>query len=122
MLMQFYAFADETEEQRLGLMATIRQSMSGVIRPLGELLTEMPVSPEHPGKTAGPGFELYTDLRLPNHTRNAWIIFHERLLTEAQECGRLSCLKEAPPRLAYLYQNLARLATNIERLMKVRGW
>jgi hypothetical protein len=119
MLMQFYAFAGEAPEQREDLRATIRQMMSGVVRPLGEILTQMPARANLPGKTAGPGFEFYTDLRVPSDRRNSWLIFHERLVHEAQACERLAQKDGAPRRLAFLHENLEGLARNVERYMNL---
>jgi rubrerythrin len=119
MLMQFYAFAGEAFEQREGLRATIRQMMSGVVRPLGEILTQMPARADLPGKTAGPGFEFYTDLRVPSDRRNSWLIFHERLVHEAQACKRLAQKDGAPQRLALLHENLEGLARNVQRYMNL---
>jgi rubrerythrin len=115
MLMQFYAFAGEAFEQREGLRATIRQMMSGVVRPLGEVLTRLPAGPDHPGMTAGPGFEFYTDLRIPSDRKNSWAIFQERLVHEAKECARLAQKDGAPRRLGFLQENLEGLARNTQR-------
>jgi rubrerythrin len=118
MLMQFYTFADD-EPRHEALRATIRQAMSGVIRPLGEILVRMPIGETYPGLTAGAGFEFYTDLRIPHQTENSWTIFLERLVHEASECDRLSRKPEAPPRLAFLQENLEGLARNVERCIKL---
>jgi hypothetical protein len=115
MLMQYYAFAGEPTAQRDGLRASCRQAMSGVLRPLGEVLAQMPIGPSAPGQTAGPGFEFYTDLRLPHQTASSWLLFHERLRHEATECDRLSRKPGAPPRLRFLQQNLTGLANNVQR-------
>jgi len=58
--------------------------MFDVIEPLGEILTTLPVGPEHPGRTAGPSFELFyqPDYLLP-HRRAAWIIMAEHLTDAA---------------------------------------
>jgi rubrerythrin len=119
MLMQFYAFADDSTEQREGLRATARQMMSGVVRPLGEILTQLPARDDLPGKTAGPGFEFYTDLRVPSSRRNSWIIIHERLAHEAEGCKRLALKARAPRRLAFLQENLEGLARNTQRYMSL---
>jgi hypothetical protein len=119
MLMQFYAFADDSTEQREGLRATARQMMSGVVRPLGEILTQLPARDDLPGKTAGPGFEFYTDLRVPSSRRNSWIIIHERLAHEAEGCKRLALKAGAPQRLAFLQENLEGLARNTQRYMSL---
>jgi Ferritin-like len=119
MLMQFYAFAGESTEQREGLRATARQMMSGVIRPLGEILTQLPARDDLPGKTAGPGFEFYADLRVPSDRRNTWMIINERLAHEAEGCGRLAVKAGAPQRLAFLHENLEGLARNAQRYMNL---
>jgi hypothetical protein len=119
MLMQFYAFAGESTGQREGLRATVRQMMSGVVRPLGEILTQLPARDDLPGKTAGPGFELYTDQRVPSNRRNSWIIIHERLAHEAEGGKRLALKAGAPQRLAYLQENLEGLARNTQRYMNL---
>ena len=117
MLMQFYAFAGESTEQREGLRATARQMMSGVIRPLGEILTQLPARDDLPGETVGPGFEFYTDLRVPSDRRNSWIIIHEWFAHEAEGCKRLALKAGTPQRLAFLHENLEGLARNVQRYM-----
>jgi Ferritin-like len=54
--------------------------MFDVIEPLADLLTTLPVGPEHPGRTAGPTFELFyqPDYLLP-HRRAAWLLMSEHL-------------------------------------------
>ena len=76
-------------EQRLGVsndeqMKVLSQVAVGlmfdVIEPLGEILTTLPVGPEHPSRTAGPSFELFyqTDYLLQHRTA-AWLIMAEHL-------------------------------------------
>jgi Ferritin-like len=49
--------------------------MSGVLRLLGDLITTLPVGPEHPGRNAGPSFELfYEDDDLLAHRESAWTL------------------------------------------------
>ena len=49
--------------------------MLRVIKPLGDLITTLPVGPEHPGCTAGPSFELFyeSDYLMP-HREAAWTL------------------------------------------------
>lgn len=114
LLMQYFAFSTETPAQRSDLQAIIRRLMSGFVRPLAEVLTELPAGPENPGQTAGASFELYTDLRVPARARSSWIIFQERLRDQARACERLSQQPEAPPRLTPLAENLHLAAATIE--------
>ncbi len=115
MLLQYYAFAAEPTEQRVALRSTIRRTMSGVIRPLGETITEMPAGPAYPGQNGGPSFELYTDLRLPAQPTNAWRLLMERLDEAVEECGVLRTLPTAPPRLAIVHENLHLAALGLRR-------
>jgi CDGSH-type Zn-finger protein len=54
--------------------------MFDVIEPLADILTTLPVGPEHPGRTAGATFELFyqPDYLLP-HRRAAWLLMAEHL-------------------------------------------
>src|SRR5260370_7039948 len=68
--------------------------MVRVIKPLGDLITTLPVGPGHPGRTAGPSFELFyeNDYLMP-HQHAAWALVAERLdeaawLCEAIQSGR----------------------------------
>ena len=59
MLEHFFGSTSETPEQRAVLRASTSQMMSVAIRPLAEVLTELPaVGPESPA-TAGAPFEIY---------------------------------------------------------------
>lgn len=116
MLTQFYDYGGETPAQRAGLQASIRQSMSGVIRPLAEVLTELPVT-EGIDERAGPGFEIYSELQVPSQLSSRWTVLLERLQVAATECGRLAALGPEPlRRLGFLATNLELLAANLERL------
>jgi hypothetical protein len=117
MLLQYFSFAGESEAARSALRDTCRRLMSGVIRPLGEVLTELPAGPEHPGRTAGPSFELYGSVRAPVDPSRAWRLFHERLRDQAEVCDMLSRKSGAPPRLGFLATNLRLAAAAIRRAM-----
>jgi CDGSH-type Zn-finger protein len=79
MLIRFFAHTDETESELEHLSRGMLHLMTTVLRPLGEALTKMPVGPEAPGKTAGPGFGYNRDIHLLPHKRSAWVFFAERL-------------------------------------------
>ena len=87
-LHRFFNNIDETDAQRMTLADIAVGLMFEVIGPLGRYLTELPAGPEHPGRTAGPTFELFctSDYLLP-HRRAAWILLEERL-REAAAFGR----------------------------------
>jgi len=115
MLMQFYDYGGETRAQRAGLQASIRQSMSGIIRPIAEVLTELPAGEGIDG-TAGPGFELYGELQVPSHLPSRWVVLRERTRVAAAECRRLAQVEDGPlKRLGFIATNLDLLAANIDR-------
>ena len=65
--------------------------MAGVLRPLGDLITTLPVGPEHPGRTAGPSFELfYEDDDLLPHRESAWILLEERVRDASSFCHAIA--------------------------------
>ncbi|HEY2638425.1 MAG TPA: ferritin-like domain-containing protein [Streptosporangiaceae bacterium] len=82
-LYRLMSHIDESADQ-IGTLANVAVGlMTDVIGPLADILTTMPVGPEHPGRTAGATFELFyqPDYLLP-HRRAAWLIGAE-LLTGA---------------------------------------
>jgi hypothetical protein len=85
LLARYFAHTDETDDQ-LGVLAAVSMGlMRDAVMPLGGLVTRLPVGPEHPGRTAGPTFELFygADLLLP-HRHAAWTILEERLRVLAE--------------------------------------
>ena len=119
LLYRLLSRVDENDEQMKILSQVAVGLMFDVIEPLGEILTTLPVGAEHPGRTAGPSFELFyqPDYLLP-HRRAAWLIMAEHLtdaadLTEAQgdrrtapsSCGRSppatrGCTSSEQPRVS----------------------
>jgi hypothetical protein len=83
LLYRLMSHIDESADQ-IGTLATVAVDlMYDVIEPLADILSTMPVGPEHPGRTAGATFELFyqPDYLLP-HRRAAWLVGAE-LLTGA---------------------------------------
>jgi hypothetical protein len=97
---------DENDEQMKILSQVAVGIMFDVIEPLSEILTTLPVGPEHPGRTAGPSFELFyqPDYLLP-HRAAAWFIMAEHLTDAADLAERLG---EHEPRLAPVVEALRR--------------
>lgn len=79
-LARFFSGAED-DRRRAALANLLVGLMTDVIKPLGELVTQLPVGPEHPGATAGPSFELFyaSGYLLPDG-RAAWVLLHERLM------------------------------------------
>jgi hypothetical protein len=87
MLHRYFAHTEETKAQLATLSSAAVALMIGVLRPLGDLITTLPVGPEQPGMTAGPSFELFyeNDYLMP-HRAAAWALLEERVREAANFC------------------------------------
>lgn len=105
LLMQFFDPAGETTDQREAARDTARRAMSGLVRPLAEMLTELPATADPAGPTAGPPFELYGVLKIPANPRARFAIAAERFTAGGAEARKI--LKNEPQltRLAFLARN-----------------
>ena len=84
---------DVTKQEmlHLALATTAKHLMNWVIRPLGSLLTTLPVGPDRPGVLAGPAFEIVQpSFYVLPHRVAAWRILTERLEQLAGWADRLS--------------------------------
>jgi hypothetical protein len=88
MVERFFAHTEETDTQLATLANAALTLMLGAIRPLGDLLTTLPVGHDHAGPNAGPSFELFyeSDYLLP-HRQAAWALLEERVREAANFCG-----------------------------------
>ncbi len=93
LLSRYFAHTDESPEQ-LEVLADVSVGlMFTAIKALGTVVTTLPIGPDMPGVTAGPGFELFyqVDYLLP-HQEAAWVLMEERLRDAAAfavRCGEL---------------------------------
>ena len=115
-LARYFAHTDETDDH-LGVLAEVSVGlMKNVVKPLGGLVTRLPVGPEHPGRTAGPTFELFygADLLLP-HRDAAWTILEERmrLLAELGTRCKEVCSPLHLPTLTRITDSLVDLADQL---------
>jgi hypothetical protein len=108
LLYRFFQHTEETDAELRMLGETAVQMMRQVIRPLGELLTRLPVGPQAPGMTAGPSFMLTSATPVTPHKPAAWIILGERLRELAEVCDGLTA--GAPEVLVGVRQRLAAFA------------
>jgi len=90
MLIQYYSYGGENASQRVMLRDSCRRMMSAVVRPLAEVLTEMPATNEPEGGKAGPGFEIYSGMRLAPDRANRWTVLQERLRQEVEDSRALA--------------------------------
>jgi len=85
---RYFAHTEESDEQLATLADATVGIMLRVLRPLGNLITRLPVGTDHPGMTAGPSFELFyeNDYLMP-HREAAWALLEERLRENANFCA-----------------------------------
>jgi len=87
LLTRFFTHTDETDEQLDALIETAFALMGDVLAPLGRALTRLPAGPEHPGRTAGPTFEMYYQMGNFIPARGAaWALLSERAAVLAGHC------------------------------------
>jgi hypothetical protein len=91
MLEQFLSSTSPTPEQRAVLRASTSRMMSVAIRPLGEVLTELPAAGPGDPATAGAPFEVYDRGSVSPFPSARWTILLERLqavIDDARSLGR----------------------------------
>jgi hypothetical protein len=105
MLHRYFAHTEETDAQLATLSRATIGLMVGVLKPLGNLITTLPVGPEHPGMTAGASFELFyeNDYLVP-HRAAAWALLEERLRDAVNFCDRIQ--KSSDQRVATEIENV----------------
>ena len=96
-LNRFFTHTDETDEQLKVLVGAAFGLMAGVLRPLGRALTRLPAGPDHPGRTAGPTFEMYYQFgNFVPWREPAWALLSERAGLLAGRCQDAAALGGAP--------------------------
>jgi Ferritin-like len=111
LLARCFQHGEETDAELALLGRTAVAMMSQVIRPLGELLTRLPVGGWAPGWTAGPSFMVTSATPVTTHKPAAWTILGERLGELAAVCQALT--PAAPGVLAAVGARLAGLAASL---------
>ncbi len=112
-LIRYFIHGTESDEELTILSNVAVDAMFLLIKPLGELLTRLPVGPDLPGKMAGPSFEMYRAGNILPHRYGAWTVLHERLLELATYCDRLIKQPGAPQELAAVGANARQLADTL---------
>ncbi len=111
-LERYFAHTEETDAQLATLAGAAVTLMVGVLSPLGDLITTLPVGPQHPGRTAGPSFELfYEDDDLLPHRESAWVLLEERVRDASTFCGAVT--ENAPERVASALGPVGRALTAV---------
>lgn len=97
LLTRFFTHTDETDEQLGTLIGTAIELMAAVIRPLGTILTTLPVGPEHPGKRAGLTFQMHYAMgNFVPWRESAWALLHERMAFLVDRCEHARSHDGAP--------------------------
>jgi Ferritin-like len=112
-LIRYFIHGTEDDEELTTLSNVAVDVMFQLIKPLGELLTKLPVGPDLPGKMAGPSFEMYRSGNILPHRYGAWTVLHERLLELATYSDRLIKQPGAPQELAAVGANARQLAATL---------
>lgn len=103
---QFYAPVGESDAQRGEIQATVRRSMSAILRPLAEVLVELPAGAGGAAGRAGAPFEILTPLELAFSTPARFAVLDERLERAAAHAAGLAGHGELP-RMRFIGENVA---------------
>src|SRR5262249_21970958 len=90
LLHRYFAHTEETDAQLTTLSSAAIALMVGVLEPLGDMISTLPVGPKHPGMTAGASFELFyeNDYLVP-HREAAWALLEARLREAVNFCDAI---------------------------------
>jgi hypothetical protein len=113
-LWRCFVRGDETDEQVGTLVDSAVRLMAGVLRPLGSVLTTLPLGPDHPGELAGPAFSMVdpSQFVLP-YREAAWKVMVRRLGEIADACAPLG-LEPGLGRIAELEPNVRAIAARLQ--------
>ena len=113
-LSRYFVHSGETDDQVEVLARTAKHLMNRVMRPLGSILTSLPLGPERPGVLAGPAFEIVQpSFYVLPHRQAAWRILAERLEELADRAERLSQTTGLGP-LTTLHTELHTMAHDVQ--------
>ena len=118
LLAHYFGHHSDTTDVEIEAVADVAVTlMITVLMPLGNMVTQLPIGPEHPGATAGPSFEIFygSGYLLP-HKRAAWILIHERLL-EVGAFLRFLSTNGGPVELGAVNEAVTKAARRLEREM-----
>ena len=89
LLIRFFTHTDETDQQLGMLIGTAIELMADVLRPIGTMLTKLPVGPSHPDSTAGMAFQMHYSMgNFVPWRESAWALLHERMTFLVDRCAQ----------------------------------
>ena len=114
LLTRFFTHTDETDEQLGSLVESAFGLMAGVMRPLAGALTAMPAGPEHPGRTAGPTFEMYYQMgNFVPWREAAWALLSERVDVLCGYCADTAGATRVPGAVAQAAEAAAAVSARL---------
>ncbi|HEX7268425.1 MAG TPA: hypothetical protein VF256_13480, partial [Streptosporangiaceae bacterium] len=114
LLTRFFTHTDETDVQLGVLTECVFQLMAGVVAPLGRALTRLPAGAAHPGRTAGPTFEMYYQMGNFIPARGAaWALLSERVAAMADRCAAAGSGDAVPEAVGAVTETAAALAARL---------
>jgi hypothetical protein len=114
LLTRFFTHTGETGEQLDALTGSAFALMEGVLAPLGRTLTRLPAGPTHPGRTAGPAFEMYYQMGNFIPSRGAaWAVMSERAALLAARCADAASQVAAPASIGPVAETAAAVAARL---------
>lgn len=117
LLSRYFTNTDESPAQLSTLADVAVGLMFGAIKPLGSLVTRLPIGTERPGRTIGPALELFYDVDyLLPYREAAWTIMAERLreIAELAVRCRNQCVPEYMPAISRVATTLGQQAERLE--------
>ncbi|MGW7413566.1 ferritin-like domain-containing protein [Streptomyces sp. NPDC054863] len=117
MLLRFFGQSGESRDELRVLQSVVFfPLMTMFVRPLGELLGELPASAGDPAVTAGPPFEFGRGIQLIPERDVAQRVFQERLRDLAARAHRVSALADGGGAPDRVLRRLLFLAENVQRM------
>ena len=125
LLMRYFGQTDESAPEVLGLQqAVFFPMMTAVVRPLGEVLMQLPAGTET-GVRAGPSFAFGRRLAFLPHREAAWSLIGQHLASMADTAMSVAAAGGFPApitaRLQFVAENLARISLNFAQSMLAPG-
>lgn len=127
MLARYFSDTDEGPADMVALGQVVFFPMMTIImRPLGEVLTQLPAFADDDGARAGPAFSFDRRLALLPHRQAAWRNIQMQLSlmgSLSEELARASAFPATiAARLQLVYENIARIQMNFNNAMVLRGF
>jgi Ferritin-like len=113
LLEHVFTLGPETPAQRTILRSTASRLMSTAIRPIAEVLTELPAFADGTPGRAGPPFELYDEVSISPFPEARWTVLLEDLAAIAAEAHDLGTVV---PRLAAIGETVGFARRTVEQV------